>query len=147
MKKIIMALVLALGFGATVQARDEIVRDINQLPEQAKIVLDKNFKAKVSFIKIDRNVLNNIEDYEVVLVDGTEVKFDASGAWDSVETPLNKAVPSAFIPEKTAEFVKNNYKRARIVSIDKERYGYDVELSNGVDLVFDRNGVFDHIDD
>jgi len=43
--------------------------------------------------------------------------------------------------------VNKNFKGATIVKIDKEHYGYEVELSNGLDLKFNCNGSFMMIDD
>ncbi|MDE7160186.1 MAG: PepSY-like domain-containing protein [Muribaculaceae bacterium] len=38
--------------------------------------------------------------------------------------------------------MKANHKGASIVGIEKERYGYEVELSNGIEMRFDKQGRF-----
>ena len=83
----------------------------------------------------------------MILTDGSEITFDSKGNWENVETPNNKSVPSFFIPKAVADFVKTNQSGAKVVGIEKERHGYDVELSNGIDMKFDKNGKFIRYDD
>lgn len=148
MKKSIIALAVALCGGfAVAQASDEIVRDVNYLPQNAQTFLNENFSKKdISFIKIDKTI-GFIRDYEVVLTDGTEIDFDREGNWDSIEMPKQKAVPSKIVPKAISNYVAGNYPGQHIVSIDKERHGYDIELQNGLDLVFNKAGQFKKIDD
>ena len=42
---------------------------------------------------------------------------------------------------------KANHPGEIIVSIDKEHYGYDIELSNSLDLKFNKQGQFISYDD
>lgn len=141
MKKFLIALALFLGVSVAMQARDEYSRDINTLPQAAQTVLSKNFKAKMSLIKIDKT-LGRIDDYEVILTDGTEVEFDSKGNWKKIETPNDKNVPSELLPKALTDYVSKNHKKAKIVGVEKERNKYEVELSNGIDMIFDLNGNF-----
>lgn len=146
MKKSLIALVVALcGIGA-VQARDHVVRDVTLLPKTAQTFLSKNFKSDVSYIKIDKT-LGYVHDYEVVLTDGTEISFEKDGNWDNVETPGDMAVPAQIVPKAISSYVAKNFPGQHIVKIDKERYGYDIELQSGLDLVFDKAGKLKRIDD
>lgn len=85
-------------------------------------------------------------EYDVYLNDGTEIDFDANNQWDKVECRAS-AVPAALIPQAIANYVKNNYRGTAIVKIDKDAYGYDIGLSNGLDVEFDHNGNFLRVDD
>ena len=145
MKKIFLTLVVALGLVLPMEARDRYERTDECLPQAAKVTLSQNFKAKVALVKIEKTI-GAIQEYEVILTDGTEVSFDAKGNWDSIETPLKKSVPIKLIPEAIVNYVKDNYKKVDIVSIDKENYGYEVELSNGIEMRFDRSGNFKRYD-
>jgi len=51
------------------------------------------------------------------------------------------------VPATIAEYVKTNFPGTQIVKIDKERRGYEVELSNDIDLHFNSNGKLLYIDD
>ena len=83
---------------------------------------------------------------DVYLNDGTEVDFDARNQWEKVDCHT-KAVPAALVPSAIASYVKANYQSLPITKIDNNRYGYDIELSNGLELKFNANGQFMGIDD
>lgn len=141
MKRILMAVVVMLGFATAAMAKDTYSRDVNTLPKAAQTTLANNFKAKVSVIKIDKD-LGRVSDYEVILTDGTEITFDRDGNWDNIEVGVKGKVPSAFIPTAISTYVKSHQPGQKIVGIDKERGGYEIELSNGVEMKFDKDGRF-----
>lgn len=140
MKKLLMFLMLAVSV-FSVSARDTITRDVNVLPTAAQTVLKNNFKASVSHIKIDKD-LGRISEYDVVLNNGTEITFDKDGNWKDVEMNNSTAVPSSFVPANITNYVKQNQKNSKIVGIEKERNGYSVDLANGVEIKFDKQGNF-----
>ena len=146
LKNFLIALVAVFTLTNCAQAKDTYAHDASVLPKAAQTTLAKNFKAKVSLVKIDKD-FGRISEYEVILMDGTEISFDRDGNWENVEVNNDKSVPSAFIPAAIANFVKQQQPGQRIVGIDKERRGYDVELSNGIDLKFDKQGNFLRYDD
>ncbi|MDE5886127.1 MAG: PepSY-like domain-containing protein [Muribaculaceae bacterium] len=146
MKKLLLILTLVMTMTVGVSARDDYSRDASILPTAAKTTISKNFKADVSLIKIEKT-LGHIKEYEVILTDGTEISFDSKGNWENIETPNNKSVPSNFIPNSISEFVKKNQSGAKIVGIEKDHNGYDIELSNGIEMKFDKNGNFKRYDD
>ena len=57
------------------------------------------------------------------------------------------AVPAAIIPEAIRQYVSTNFAGTIITKIDKERYGYDIELSNDIDLKFNDQGALIGMDD
>ena len=85
-------------------------------------------------------------EYDIYLSDGTEIDFDANNQWDKVECHAN-AVPAALVPQAIATHVKNNYPNMAITKINKEYHGYEIELSNGLELNFDKSGRFMGMDD
>lgn len=146
MKKIVMILAAAFGLTFAVSARDTYAHDASVLPEAARTTISNNFKAKVSVVKIEKT-LGRVDEYEVVLADGSEITFDRTGNWDNVEVANTASVPKSFVPAAVSEYVKKAHSGTRIVGIDKERTGYDVELSNGIDIKFDKAGNFVRYDD
>ena len=141
MKKILLMLGLVLGITAAASARDTYAHDDSVLPEAARTTIANNFKSKVSVVKIDKD-FGRVSEYEVILTDGTEISFDRNGNWENVETNKSKSVPSGFIPKTISDYVSKNQPGTRIVGIEKERSGYEVELSNGVDIKFNKDGKF-----
>ena len=138
-----MALVIATAFGAS--AKDTYSHDPSTLPQSARTTIKNNFTSEISLIKID-NEFGRISDYEVILTDGTEIKFDRNGNWEDVECSLNNTVPASFIPSQVATFVKKNQPDTHIIGIEKDRRGYEVQLSNGVEMKFDKQGQFQKYD-
>ncbi|MCM1152184.1 MAG: PepSY-like domain-containing protein [Muribaculum sp.] len=145
MKKILLLFALVIA-SLSACAGDKYSHDASVLPTAAKTVLQKNFKARVNLVKIDKE-LGRVSEYEVILTDGSEITFDRNGNWKEVEVGRNKSVPSGFVLQPIQNYVKTNQKGARIVGIDKNRNGYEVELSNGVDIKFDNSGNFVRYDD
>lgn len=144
MKKILVLLMMVVtSVGAF--AADKYTRDAAVLPEAAKTTIAKNFSSKVSLVKIDKE-LGRVHEYEVILTDGTEITFDRNGNWKDIEVYKDSKVPAAFIPEKISSYVKKDQSNAHIVGIEKDRKSYEVQLSNGVDMIFDLNGNFKRYD-
>lgn len=145
MKKILTLLVcVVLGLGA-MSARSRVVRDVKVLPAQAQTMLRTNFpKTQVNHIKIETKALGH-DEYDVILNDGTEVEFNHNGEWKDVDCG-NRAVPSGLVLPVIGKYVKTNYPSAVIVGIEVDRNHYEVELSNGVDLKFGRDGRFLKVD-
>lgn len=141
MKKTI-TLMLALLLGIAVAMADEkIYHNANVLPRAARTMLDRHFSGKaVSVVKVDTESADR-KEYDVTLADGTEIEFDNAGNWTDVDCGRN-AVPAGLIIKPVADYVKRNHPKAKIVHIEANRSGYEVELNNGVELEFSRDGRF-----
>lgn len=141
MRKIIgIAIVLIANFAFA----QEVIIPFNQLPAKAKTFIHQHFKGvKVTNVIQDRDAFS--KDFDVNFENGTKVEFDRTGNWKEIKT-LSGSVPSSLVPAKIKQYISNNYKGANIVEINKDAYKIDVELSNGVDLDFDKNGNFLRID-
>lgn len=136
--------ILMLGIGAFSFAQD---RDITfeQLPEKGKKFIKTHFKsAQIKSVILDDDYLS--KDYEVILANGTKIEFDGSGNWKEVDGKRN-IIPTAYAPEKIIAYVKKSFPNTSIVKIEKNKYSYEVELSNGLDIDFDVRGNFKRIDD
>lgn len=147
LKKTILSIIALVISVIAATASDRIYHDDSTLPTPAKAMLVKNFKAKVSIVKVDKD-FGRVSEYEVVLTDGSEITFDRSGNWKEIETSYDKEVPSAFIPKPMSEYVKKNHKGAKIVGLEKKgSRGYEVALSDGIEARFDSQGNFLRYDD
>ena len=146
MKKSVLffaALVCMLMHSVSSFAGDRII-PAEQLPAAAKTFIQKTFPGQtVSYAKID---FDGRKKYEVRLSNGTEVEFDKNGNWDKVDCNYS-AVPASLVPTNIANYVKTHFAGAKVVKIDKERHGYDVELSNELELKFNKKGQLMNIDD
>lgn len=145
MKKIIFTALAILFAVSILFSQETVTQDIKQLPKTAQEFIKKHFsKEKIARIKIDKEILET--DYEVTFENGTEIDFAGNGEWTDIDCKMS-AVPSAVIPAKILTYVNQNYKELSIRTIEKSGRHYDVELSNDLDLEFDKQGNFVRIDD
>lgn len=143
-KTITLMLVILLGVGIAL-AGEKIYRSANILPQTAQTMLKKHFGSQgVSMVKVDSKTFGG-KEYEVILNDGTEIEFNNSGEWTEVDCGHN-AVPTGLVIKPIADFVKKNYSGAKIVHIEVKRSKYEVELNNGTELEFARDGRFLRVD-
>lgn len=141
MKKLIVVLITALAFSLSVAARDRVTRNLSELPAAAQSTLQKYFgKNKVNHIKIDKKTFGGA-DYDVVLDNGTEIDFDSAGNWTEIECGANK-LPDGLVIKPIADYIKRNFKGQKIVAIEVSRAKYEIELTGGIELEFDRSGAF-----
>lgn len=143
LRKIIIMIVMMVGtisvFGALPFDKYSINR--NDLPEDAKEMLDEYFpKAKVSMIKVDRHLLKKT-DYDVKLTNGTKIEFSNKGKWTNVDCK-KKSVPESLVPKAIRNSVAKKYAGEKIVRISRSSLYYTVGLSNDRNLKYDRLGIF-----
>ncbi|MBE6314474.1 MAG: hypothetical protein E7079_05945 [Bacteroidales bacterium] len=125
-------------------ADDFTTTDVSSLPAKAQQCL-KYFDSPVAYIEVDNDGVFG-KTYDVKLKDGSEIDFDKKGEWKSIDTN-HKPVPAAFVHKSIGDYVKKNYPDTFISKIERDSIGYDVELSNHMDLKFDTNGNFVRFDD
>ena len=140
MKYFMMALVCLLMQSATCLADGRPI-PVEQLPKAAKDFVAKYFPGQ-NIIYAEKEY----GKYEARFNNGTEIEFDKKGNWDKVDCKTT-AVPAALIPEAIVQYVQANFAGAVITKIDKERYGYEIELSNDIDLKFNKQGALIGMDD
>lgn len=118
---------------------------VNQIPAPAQEFIKKHFADKTpAYAEKDRDGFG--VKYEVKFTDGTEIDFRKNGEWDKVDCKYSE-VPAVLVPTAIANYVNTNFQGAKIVKIDKERYGYEIELSTDLELKFDHSGNLMYIDD
>ncbi len=141
---LILILTTILTITGIISCKDSIIT-ADRLPDAARSFINEYFAENtISYIKKDRGLANI--SYEVVLQDGTEIEFDKSGNWDSIDCKRN-AVPAGLVPDAISEYVQVNFPGQLIAKIDREAFGYEIELSSDLELKFDKNGKMLEIDD
>ena len=146
MKKIFVLLVLAISFSAAhaFVGNDKVISK-NQLPAQAQSFLNENFaNAKISYAKLETDFLVN--SYEVMLADGTKLEFSNKRNWEEVDCRYGE-VPAAIIPVPLKNYLNANYPNEKVLKIERDRRGYDLKLSNKLELKFNNDFEIVDIDD
>lgn len=146
MKKIfVSAVLLFAGITASFAGDRERPITLDKLPAAAQEFLAANFKdLTLAYAVEDPKFIGS--EYEVIYTDRTEVDFESNGEWSSVERKY-AAVPAAIVPVQIADYVKKNFAEESIRKIDRDKYTWEVELSNGLEIKFDRNFQVIDIDD
>lgn len=146
MKKIFLTAALLLaGITVTLAGNDRPIT-VDKLPAAAQNFLKSYFS--------DLTVAYAVEDpkfagseYEVTYTDRTEVEFDTKGEWTSVERKYT-AIPAAIVPKQITDYVaKSNFPSQEIRKIERNAYTWEIELTNGLEIKFDRNFRVIDIDD
>ncbi|MCF0207516.1 MAG: PepSY-like domain-containing protein [Bacteroidales bacterium] len=139
MKKTILILVSVFFFAVSVFAEKPI--DFSQLPKTAQEFVNTYFaKAKVSAVLLDDD-----GDYEVKLDNGVEIDFNSLGSW--MEISGHVALPKGILSSNIYNYISANYKKSAIHEVERDKNGFEVKLSNGIELLFDLNGNFVRVDD
>ena len=138
--RILLAVILmAAGTASSYAIFDKYTINREELPEEARKTLEEHFpKAKIGMIKVDKHLLKKT-DYDVKLVNGTKIEFSNKGKWTSIDCQ-SRAVPEGFVPKSIARYVTKNFSDVKIVNIKKKSSGYEVGLSDGVELKFNLIG-------
>lgn len=144
MKKVILFIASVFAFASIASADDKPIT-FEQLPAKAQQFIKTEFPGeKIALTTKDRDIFG--DSYDVLFVSGTKLEFTEKGEWKEIECKYS-TVDEKFIPEKIRAYVHSTYEGAKFVKIQKGRNGYEVELTNGLELTFDRNFVLIEIDD
>lgn len=138
MKKLFFAAMLLMTSVVSANAdNDQRAINVAQLPQTAQSFLTANFSGKtVAFAVEERKFFGT--EYEVVYTDRTEVSFRSDGEWESVETKYEQ-VPSSVVPAQIADFVaKGGFEGQFIKEISRDRYSWEITLSSGIEIKFDK---------
>ncbi len=129
------------------QNNQEVVINYSELSESCKNVIETHFP-DVTVTRVEKKNVPDTDGtvYEVKLSNGMEIDFTAECDWTDIDGN-NQQIPYALVPETILTYVQTNYPSTFIEGIDKEPFGYEVELSNNLDLIFNSNGEFVRIDD
>ena len=110
---------------------------INALPAKAQILLNNHFNGqKVMLATIELGVVSR--NYDVVLQNGTKLEFDKKGNLTEIDCKQG-IVPAKLIPQAIRNYLKENYPAQAVKKIEMNKNEYEVELTNGLDLTFNKH--------
>lgn len=145
MKKTIMTILAVALIAIAATADNDRAVSYDRLPEKAKSFISVNFPdGRLAYSKEERDFME--VHYEVVLVAGVRIVFDRNGDWTDVECRYSY-LDRKFIPEPVIAKVDGLYPGVSYKKISRERGRYEVKLSNGHELVFDRKFAIVSIED
>ena len=137
----VLALVMSICLPLTLMADNDQVITFDRLPATAQTMLKQNFSDKVPLV-----ITADWDDYKVMYTNGDKVEFDKKGNWRDIECKTSQ-VPAALVPAQITANVNATFPGATVTEIDRDRRGYSVKLSNGLELEYNRNFQIVELDD
>ncbi len=143
-KKTITAIICLLAFQAPVHADNDKPINVSQLPTTAQQTINTYFSAKkVALAKMESGLIDT--NYDVIFTTGEKIEFDKKGNWTEIDCKQS-AVPAKLVPTQITTYVNKNYSGNKILKIEKDRKEYEVKLSNGIEIKFNKNFAVIDID-
>lgn len=119
--------------------------DYSELPEDARKFVNRYFSgANVTHVAIDDDFAST--EYKVFLEGGVKLEFNGLGEWREVESYC-AMVPADIVPSNIARYVASAHPSCNIVEIKRERNGWELTLSSGLELSFNKRFELVEIDD
>ncbi|MBR5069466.1 MAG: PepSY-like domain-containing protein [Bacteroidales bacterium] len=137
---LVIALVAIVSFPIFWADNDKVIT-FDQLPQNVQVMLNKHLENKVPVI-----VTTDWDDYKIMYQSGEQFEFDKLGNWRDLDFWLSQ-VPSELVPEQILSNVKLTFPGTSIVKIERDNRGYDVKLSNGMELEYNSHFQIVDIDD
>lgn len=100
------------------------------------ISCSSNNAANVNHEKVTSNASNEDDDKD-------EKEADDENGKDEID---EKKIDISQLPESIIQYITTNYADATIIEAEVSNTNYEVELSNNVELVFDKEGNFKKIE-
>jgi hypothetical protein len=148
MKTIVFYFTLFVATGMLFACEEEKFIPADELPAISRAFLETHFPdVETTVIVRERDGLE--VNYTVYLANGFDIDFAKSGDWDDVDGHISPVPESilALLPENLPEYVAGAFPNFRIVEVNRERYGYEIGLSGGMELKFNSSGRFTGMDD
>ncbi len=121
---------------------------MSQAPKAVQNFVAKHFP-KTDIVKVVKDYDDGTYTWDVHLVGDIEIEFDRNGNWKNIDSEY-KPIPAsvlALLPKGITTYCSKNFPNVAVKEIEKKRRKYKLELQNGIELEFDKNGKFIKIDD
>ena len=139
--KVIVILINLLIFSFPLQINhDHRFITFEDLPTKAKSFVRTYFgHYDIRFVKIDITMTKT--NYTVQFENDMKIEFNSNGDWDEVNSPSD-CLPSDFLNNMILNHLNKNYPDYCLHVISKGKHKFEVELTNGLELVFNKKGEF-----
>ena len=123
-------------FSATACADKNKPIQVNELPAKAQTVLTTHFSGqKVTMATLESEIID--KSYNVVLQNGTKLEFDLMLNVTEVYCK-HGSVPAKMFPQAIKNYVQTNYSGQNIKKMEIDKNEHEIELSNGLDITFNK---------
>lgn len=142
MKKILLFVLISTIAYAIAYADKPVTAE--QLPAGVHTFISSYFPGeKINYAAKDDDYFR--PDYNVSLANGVKLTFTHSGRMEKIETV--DGVPVELVPVQITDYIKLHYPDSFVTEYEIDRRGYEVKLSNRLDLKFTKSWNLIEIDD
>lgn len=140
MKRFVFAFVAIVCFGLSTA----LAQNTNANPAITQFVTQYFPEATIQMVMPDE------DDIDVVLNDYTKIEFKLNNEWKKVDCEHATkfiSVPATLVPEQITAYVNANFPNTIIKKLEKKFFGWEIELSNGLEVKFNNNFKVTKVDD
>ena len=140
MKRFIFAFVAIVCFGLSTA----MAQNTNANPAITQFVTQYFPEATI------QSVIPDDDDIDVILSDFTKIEFKLNNEWKKVDCEHATkfiSVPATLVPEQITAYVNANFPNTIIKKLEKKFFGWEIELSNGLEVKFNNNFKVTKVDD
>ena len=144
LKTTLVALAMALPMHASANTDGDKAIPPGKLPKAALQTISAHLPGrKIAIAKVETELFS--KSYTVIFTNGEKIEFDRSGNWTEIDCKRSE-VPAKLVPTQIKNYVNTNYSGNKILKIEKDRNEYEINLSNGVEVKFNKNFMVIDID-
>lgn len=115
------------------------------LPPKSKQLIQDHFQGyTIAHVNEDKDWLWT-EGYDVFFTNGTKIEFDNKGNWTEIDGQ-HHSIPTSLVPPVMLAYIRKHYPQSEIVSMEKDKKEYEIQLREGLEIIFHANGTFKRID-
>ena len=119
-------------------------QDLSEIPSEIKSYITKHFSGH-TILQVVKERDGSLS-YDIILSDNVHLEFNKKKEITDISS--NSKLPDSIIPDKILSYVNANYPNNYIKDWElTDRKNPQVELDNGLELVFDKSDNFLRIDD
>lgn len=132
----------AILFGMAACNEDKLVTE-QDLPADAKSFLNDHF-VNIDIVQVVKDREGLFNEYEVYLKNSTVLEFDRKGK--IIRLKSMDGIPENALPPNVVIYVSENFPEQLITEWEMDDKHQEVELLNGIELRFNKNGEFIRMD-
>lgn len=143
--KIILAGTLMLIFSLTAQAqKQKTYYNVEDTPEQILAYATEHFSDhKIIYTK--KKTKSHKTKYKTRLDDHVKLEFDENFRIKEIDS--KNGLPASVLPQNIISYAEENYPNHKIIEWERKKDGrQEIELDNGLELIFNAEGKFLKID-
>jgi len=143
--KTILLIFAVVSIQSCVMKDDEHPIPVDQLPATVQQFINTHFgDRQITLAKESKAVFG--KKTEVIFSNGDKVEFDPNDEWKEIEC-TNSQVPASLLPDPIKAYLTENFPTEYAKEFSRSRTGYEVKLSNKMEVEFTNDFDVYDVDD